>query len=466
MPATLFSNARIFDGVSVVSECGHVLVESNRISQISLREPLSPPSDCTIVDASGCTLIPGLMDAHMHVFQDVHLLETALRYGVTTVLDLHNEPKWFQDIHAITKQRNDVADVKSACFGATIKNGWPSAIVRLTSQEPDVSVPGGCQARPRSNSTHRLRPGSPSGQISRTRTLSRNSLPETVLLVLGTLEISTAPCIMLMLRFSFIKLMQEDGHTMSLPFPEIPVPTPSLEIQKCIVDTAHENGMLTVAHALTNHSTLHVLDAGADGLAHAAIDPVNAEIVQAFKKNNAFLIPTLAVHASCTGEEQETRDGLASNLVGDEREHARGCLHITKKDFSIQTVYRQVVALKEAGIDILWYALLCPDALWTLPANIRHSGTDTSTHLKGTRAGASVHQELWLYVNRCGFTPLEALRSATSKIADRFGFSDRGRIEVGRLADVVLVSGNPVQLIDALSGMKGVWRNGERLVKN
>lgn len=124
------------------------------------------------------------------------------------------------------------------------------------------------------------------------------------------------------------------------------------------METAHENGMLAVAHAVTNHSTLRVLNAGVDGLAHAAIDPINTEIIQAFKKNNAFLIPTLAVHASCTGEEQETRDGLARNLAGDEREHARSCLHITKEDFSIKTVYGQVIALKEAGIDILWYALL------------------------------------------------------------------------------------------------------------
>lgn len=93
------------------------------------------------------------------------------------------------------------------------------------------------------------------------------------------------------------------------------------------------------------------------------------------------------------------------------------------------------------------------------------SGTDTSTDLKGTRSGASVHHELWLYVNRCRFTPLEALVSATSKIADRFGFSDRGKIEEGRLADLLLVSGDPVQSIDALRDIKGVWRNGERLAQ-
>lgn len=138
MSVTLISNARIFDGVSVISEHGHVLVESGRISQISLREPLSPPADCAVVDASGCTLLPGLIDAHVHVFRDVQLLETAIQHGVTTVLDMHNEREWFKEINAITNQRNDVADVKSCCYGATIKNGWPSAIVRLVSQEQNV----------------------------------------------------------------------------------------------------------------------------------------------------------------------------------------------------------------------------------------------------------------------------------------------------------------------------------------
>lgn len=42
---------------------------------------------------------------------------------------------------------------------------------------------------------------------------------------------------------------------------------------------------------------------------------------------------------------------------------------------------------------------------------------------------------------------------------------DRGKIEEGRLADLMLVAGNPVQSIDALADIKGVWRNGERHAK-
>lgn len=69
--------------------------------------------------------------------------------------------------------------------------------------------------------------------------------------------------------------------------------------------------------------------------------------------SNAFLIPTLAVHASCSGEGQETREGLASGLEGEEKEHACGCLQIPKEEFSIKAVYEQVITLKEAGIGVL-----------------------------------------------------------------------------------------------------------------
>jgi len=141
MPATLISNVRIFDGVSVISESGHVLIESSLISQVSLRHSLPVPENCIVIDGTGCTLLPGLIDAHTHVYRDVELLETSIKYGVTTVLDLHNEPEWFKEISDLTCQRNDISDVKSCGFGATIKDGWPAAIVKLVSQEPNVCFP-------------------------------------------------------------------------------------------------------------------------------------------------------------------------------------------------------------------------------------------------------------------------------------------------------------------------------------
>jgi imidazolonepropionase-like amidohydrolase len=57
-------------------------------------------------------------------------------------------------------------------------------------------------------------------------------------------------------------------------------------------------------------------------------------------------------------------------------------------------------------------------------------------------------------------TPAEALCSATSLVAKRFQFTDRGRLAEGLNADMLLVEGNPLEDIDATLNIRGVWRDG------
>lgn len=57
-------------------------------------------------------------------------------------------------------------------------------------------------------------------------------------------------------------------------------------------------------------------------------------------------------------------------------------------------------------------------------------------------------------------SPEEALRTATSVPARRFEFDDRGIIEEGCKADLLLVKGNPLENIDDLMNIQKVWRNG------
>lgn len=83
--------------------------------------------------------------------------------------------------------------------------------------------------------------------------------------------------------------------------------------------------------------------------------------------------------------------------------------------------------------------------------------------MKGTKFGISLHHEIWLYVERCGLSALEALRSATSVSAKRFRLSDRGRIEPGLKADLLLVRGDPTTNIECTFDIVDVWRNGTRL---
>ena len=90
-----------------------------------------------------------------------------------------------------------------------------------------------------------------------------------------------------------------------------------------------------------------------------------------------------------------------------------------------------------------------------------HSGTDSAGLAPGTAYGLSLHQELELYVEKCGFAPIEALRSATSVPAKRFNFSDRGWIREGMRADFVLVEGDPTKDIRRTLDLRGAWIAGE-----
>lgn len=80
--------------------------------------------------------------------------------------------------------------------------------------------------------------------------------------------------------------------------------------------------------------------------------------------------------------------------------------------------------------------------------------------VKGVKFGISLHHELSLYVHRCGLSPVEALRSATSVSAKRFRLGDRGKIAPGLKADLLLVKGDPTTSIGCTIDIVDVWRNG------
>jgi imidazolonepropionase-like amidohydrolase len=112
----------------------------------------------------------------------------------------------------------------------------------------------------------------------------------------------------------------------------------------------------------------------------------------------------------------------------------------------IENVFTGVMALYRAGVDIL-------------------AGSDVSEPipiLGGLAHGASFHHELQLLVT-AGFTPTEALRSATSVPARRFSLTDRGQIAAGKRADLLLVDGDPLVTISDTLSIRSVWKNGREL---
>ena len=212
---------------------------------------------------------------------------------------------------------------------------------------------------------------------------------------------------------------------------------------------AHRYGKMAIAHVTTAAATQQAIAAGMDGLAHLFFDrPHTPELIAAITSSGVFVTTCLVVNSSALGH-----SGAA--LAADERVRSRlskkwldslsGCMN-TYPQGNLLDVFSSVMALHEAGVDIL-------------------AGTDVSESLPslgGLAHGASLHHELQLLV-KAGLTPIEALRSATSIPARRFGLNDRGRIVNGARADLLLVQGDPTNNITDTLSIQAIWRRGVRL---
>src|ERR1051326_1622630 len=84
----LFQKVRVFDGVKVIPETD-VMIQHGKITDIG---PNLPAGNAKVVDGAGKTLMPGLIDGHVHV-HGAETLEQALTFGVTTEFDMMMPPR-------------------------------------------------------------------------------------------------------------------------------------------------------------------------------------------------------------------------------------------------------------------------------------------------------------------------------------------------------------------------------------
>ena len=136
---------------------------------------------------------------------------------------------------------------------------------------------------------------------------------------------------------------------------------PSLFLQASVIKAAHKHDVLTVAHATSVEDTIAILEAGVDGLAHTIFDePINEQLIEQYKKSNAFCIPTLTVIGSLTGEGQEqtiafANDERVSGILGESaKQNLCECTNFAAPMSRVEYAFDSVRQLKKAGVDILW----------------------------------------------------------------------------------------------------------------
>lgn len=190
-----------------------------------------------------------------------------------------------------------------------------------------------------------------------------------------------------------------------------------------IQEEAAKAEKMTIAHTAQYASFQRGLDAGFDILTHTPLDRKLSEEMAKRMAGRVTAVPTL------TMMESFANSWLFWLLRGKQNFH---------------NALDSVTAMRAAGVKIL-------------------VGTDTNNlPVFGVMRGESMHHEMEL-LERAGLTPIEILQGATSLAAEQFGLVDRGRIEEGMRADLVLVRGNPTETITDSRRIERVWVGGEEV---
>lgn len=316
MTSFLIKDVRVFDGEHEIEKAS-VLVENGKITKVS-SSPISFMG--TTITKPGHTLLPGFIDCHVHCSSgNAVALPQALRFGVTTVCDMHNE---YHNIQKLRKQvqAGNCADLKTTSYAATIDMGWPMFVVLASHDTSD--------ARKEIETWPKLDIAESGRQYVRDR------VKEGV---------------------DYIKLMHESGQFIGTKLTK-----PSLDLQKAVIDEAHKHGLIVVAHSTCLNDTLEILNCGVDGLTHSICDqPPTQELIDAYKRNNAHCNPTLATMGSATTEGQAMQEKFAhdprvQHLLGqEERERMCMCMAFAKEHGRVENAFESVRQLKRAGVPIL-----------------------------------------------------------------------------------------------------------------
>ena len=356
--ALAITNVKVFDGNALTEE-RTVVIENGVIAEAT--------TAARTVDGQHGTLLPGLIDSHVHLLSLAEL-EHGTRWGVTTMLDMGSPAMTLTDS---LRHQPGLADIRGAGNSA--------------------SAPGGIQT---------TRMGMPASSAVTGPTDAERFVAE---------RVSEGA--------DYIKVIVEDPRRMG---------TAALDVATiaALVKAAHQADLKVIAHVTTLAALMNATNAGVDILTHAPVDAdVDDDLAHSLATRGIVSVPTLTMMRAVAS--------LAHRLP------THGA------DINYAHAQATTSAFYRAGVTIL--AGTDANAAPASPSPIPH--------------GESLHDELRLLVE-VGLTPVEALRSATVVPAAFFGFTDRGSIETGRRADLLLVEGDPTQDIAATRAIRGIWVAG------
>jgi imidazolonepropionase-like amidohydrolase len=379
-----------------------IIVDQGRI--VGIRDGYVPaPAGATTVDLKDRTVLPGLIDSHVHLSSDrggeqallaefrddkaLHAYETqmngmkTLRAGFTTVRNLGDEGE-------------------TLALREAIKRGWVQG-PRIVDAGRSISTTGGhMDGRGSLNDNlvaHLPNPENLCDSIEACRRVVRRQIDRGA---------------------DVIKIATTGGVNSGTG-----VATRMFDDEaKALVQTSHAYGRKVAVHAHGADGIKLALRAGADSIEHGTV--MDDEILRLFKQTGAYYVPTLS-----------TVNGYIERLAADPNAYTGA-------------VRQQI----EWRIGITGQSLRK-----AYPAGVRIAfGTDAGVSKHGRNA-----DEFELLV-KYGMPPVEALKAATVNAADLLGLSGEvGTIEAGKSADIIAVAGDPLTDVSVLKRVVFVMARGD-----
>jgi imidazolonepropionase-like amidohydrolase len=428
--------AAVIDGTgSAPINDGVVLIEGGRIRSVATGADAVVPERAEVIDARGRYVIPGLMDANVHLFggttPDLVLeyegryaelvqeaAQIALRSGLTTVFDTWGPLEPLVDIRARIN-RGEVVGSRIFIAGNIIGFAGPLS--------PDF-FPTGTTFGP--DTVDRINRQWEQGVGRELMWLTPESIGRRVREYIERSSID------------FVKYAAS-GHK------DMEFLTFSEAAQRAIVEEGHRAGLTVQAHTTSVESLRMEIDAGADLLQHGDLtgpEPMPEEILKAIVDEGtpvAALVCTDRYMAWVREYGQEGLRRFVHNATKDENERrliAAGARLLLTTDAFVYSPR------------VLNHPVLAP--LWKL-------NVDSPTELGESHF-------LWLEaVIERGMTPMDALMAATRNIAKAYGQDhDLGTLEPGKRADLLILDADPLHDVHNYRRIVAVIKDGAVVNRN